>query len=40
MFQKDGTEAKKSAMYSSIHGGKPCFSVDLTNVTSIRVRRE
>ena len=38
MFQKDGSEAKKvSPMYSSMHGGKPCVAVDITNLTSNRV---
>lgn len=36
VFLKDGTEPKKSAMYSSMHGGKPCVTVDITNLTSNR----
>ena len=30
-------EAKKSPLYSSMHGGKPCVALDITNLTSNRV---
>ena len=38
MFERDGRDGKKTAMYSSMHGGKPCLAMDLTNITSNRVR--
>lgn len=31
-FQQDAPEVKKSAMYSSMQGGQPCFSMQVKSL--------